>query len=148
MEFAILFNSKSLMTMKKIRISHFIFLFVLLFSSQLFSQTIGNEIETKSLDELYEEAINEGGEFILRAGGDKPDQIDYYMDMFKARFPKINVTHTVDVSINHAPRYDNARSAGGEKNIPDIQFIRYPGHRSINIIPNKYIIITRCYPCS
>ena len=50
------------------------------------------EIETKSLEELYQAAIQEGGEFVLRAGGDKPDQIDYYLDMFKARFPKINVT--------------------------------------------------------
>ncbi|MEO1516910.1 MAG: extracellular solute-binding protein [Bacteroidota bacterium] len=78
------------------------------------------EMETKSLEELYEEAIKEGGEFVLRAGGDKPDQIDYYLDMFKKRFPKLNVTHTVDVSINHAPRYDNARSAGGQENIPDV----------------------------
>ncbi|MEO1626210.1 MAG: hypothetical protein AAFV25_13730 [Bacteroidota bacterium] len=52
------------------------------------------EMETKSLEELYEEAIKEGGEFVLRAGGDKPDQIDYYLDMFKKRFPKLNVTHT------------------------------------------------------
>ena len=78
------------------------------------------EIETKSLEELYAEAIQEGGNFVLRAGGDKPDQIDYYLDMFKKRFPKINVTHTVDVSINHAPRYDNARAAGGKTHIPDV----------------------------
>ena len=77
-------------------------------------------IETKSLDELYKDALEEGGEFVLRAGGDKPDQIDYYLDKFKKRFSKLKVTHTVDVSINHAPRYDNARAAGGKKNVPDV----------------------------
>ena len=78
------------------------------------------EIETRSLDELYQAALEEGGEFVLRAGGDKSDQIDYYLDMFKARFPKLKVTHTVDVSIKHAPRYDNARAAGGKSKIPDV----------------------------
>ncbi len=79
-----------------------------------------SDIETRSLDELYAAALKEGGTFVLRAGGDKPDQIDYYLDMFKKRFPKLKVIHTVDLSINHAPRYDNARSAGGQTNIPDV----------------------------
>ncbi|MEM9385459.1 MAG: extracellular solute-binding protein [Pseudomonadota bacterium] len=78
------------------------------------------DIETKSLDELYADALAEGGEFVLRAGGDKPDQIDYYFDMFKARFPQLKVVHSVDVSLNHAPRYDNARAAADIANIPDI----------------------------
>ncbi|MEM6662254.1 MAG: extracellular solute-binding protein [Pseudomonadota bacterium] len=86
----------------------------------LSTQTIAADIETRSLEELYAAALAEGGEFVLRAGGDKPDQIDYYLDMFKARFPEISVTHSVDVSINHAPRFDNARAAGGETNIPDV----------------------------
>ena len=102
-------------------------IFILLLTSISFSSYAQNkqgsayvEIETKSLEELYKEALKEGGEFVLRAGGDKSDQIDYYLDMFKKRFPKLKVTHTVDVSINHAPRYDNARAAGGKKNIPDV----------------------------
>ncbi|MEM1362142.1 MAG: ABC transporter substrate-binding protein [Pseudomonadota bacterium] len=78
------------------------------------------EIETKTLDELYADALAEGGELVLRAGGDEPSQIDYYLDMFKLRFPDLKVTHSVDVSINHAPRYDNARAAGGDANIPDV----------------------------
>ena len=78
------------------------------------------QIETRSLDQLYAAALAEGGALVLRAGGDKPDQIDYYLDMFKARFPGISVTHSVDVSINHAPRFDNARAAGGTANIPDV----------------------------
>jgi ABC-type Fe3+ transport system substrate-binding protein len=78
------------------------------------------EIETKTLDELYADALSDGGEFVLRAGGDEPTQIDYYLDRFKERFPKLKVTHSVDVSINHAPRFDNALAAGGEENIPDV----------------------------
>ena len=84
--------------MKVIGISQFILLLLITASSELFAQvkSTASNIETKSLEELYEEAIQEGGNFTLRAGGDKPDQIDYYLDMFKARFPKINVTHSVD----------------------------------------------------
>ena len=82
--------------------------------------TAATDIETKSLDELYAEALAEGGNFVLRTGGDKDDQIDYYFDKFKARFPELNAVHTVDVSLNHAPRYDNARATGGEENVPDV----------------------------
>ncbi len=78
------------------------------------------DIETRSLDELYQEALKEGGEFVLRAGGDKPDQIDYYLDKFKARFPDLNVTHSVELSLHHAPRYDNAREKGGHTHVPDV----------------------------
>ncbi len=93
---------------------------IILLMSTLPSASWAIDIETRSLDELYTVALKEGGEFVLRAGGDKPDQIDYYLDKFKKRFPKLKVTHTVDVSINHAPRYDNARAAGGEENVPDV----------------------------
>jgi len=79
-----------------------------------------HDIETKSLEELYDDALKEGGQMTLRAGGDKPDQIDIYLDRFKARFPELKVTHTVDLSINHVPRLDNALAAGGHKNVPDV----------------------------
>ncbi|MDC1162366.1 ABC transporter substrate-binding protein [Tenacibaculum sp.] len=78
------------------------------------------EIETKSLDELYADAIKEGGELVLRAGGDKDDQADYYLNMFKKRFPKIKLTHSVDLSFYHASRYDNARKNSNKVNVPDV----------------------------
>ncbi|WP_430966705.1 ABC transporter substrate-binding protein [Spongiimicrobium sp. 2-473A-2-J] len=78
------------------------------------------EIETKSLDELYTEAIEEGGTLILRAGGDKADQADYYLDLFKARFPKIEVIHSVDLSKYHAPRFDSALEKDAEEDVPDV----------------------------
>ncbi|MEM6601993.1 MAG: extracellular solute-binding protein [Verrucomicrobiota bacterium] len=90
------------------------------YSLAILSHAYATDIETKSLDELYTAAQKEGSHFVLRAGGDKPDQIDYYLDKFKKRFPKIKVTHSVDVSINHAPRYDNAIAAGGKAHVPDV----------------------------
>ena len=93
---------------------------IALSSFALYAPVLANDIETRSLEELYVAAQSEGGNFVLRAGGDKPDQVDYYLDMFKKRFPNLNVTHTVDVSLNHAPRYDNARAAGGDMNVPDV----------------------------
>ncbi|MEM7086618.1 MAG: extracellular solute-binding protein [Bacteroidota bacterium] len=94
--------------------------FTLVSSAQNAIGSAAVEIETRTLDELYKEALKEGGGFVLRAGGDKSDQIDYYLDMFKKRFPKLKVTHSVDVSINHAPRYDNARELGDIEKIPDV----------------------------
>ena len=92
---------------------YFILILLALTTLAGYSQTLNGsasvEIETRTLDQLYQAALEEGGEFVLRAGGDKSDQIDYYLDMFKARFPKLKVMQSVDVSINHAPRYDNAR---------------------------------------
>lgn len=94
--------------------------FALFAMTLLATPLMAQDIETRSLEELYAAALEEGGTLILRPGGDKPDQIDYYLDMFKARFPGLNVIHKVDVSINHAPRFDNARAAGGASNIPDV----------------------------
>ena len=57
------------------------------------SSALATEIETKSLEELYAEAVAEGGELVIRAGGDKDDQADYYLDMFKERFPETKGMH-------------------------------------------------------
>ncbi|WP_209000589.1 ABC transporter substrate-binding protein [Labrenzia sp. DG1229] len=81
---------------------------------------LATEIETKSLDELYAEAIAEGGDLVIRAGGDKEDQADYYLDMFRKRFPDIQLTHSVDLSFYHASRYDNARNDEDTSEVPDI----------------------------
>ncbi len=78
------------------------------------------EIETRTLDELYAAAIEEGGNLLLAPGGDKPDQSDFILDMFKAAFPEINVTHKVDLSKFHAPRIDNALEKEGDEDVPDV----------------------------
>ncbi|RLO01559.1 hypothetical protein DYB28_015539, partial [Aphanomyces astaci] len=54
--------------------------------------------ETKTLAQLYQEAINEGGNLVVYHGGDTPDQQNYTADAFKAKFPDINLTMIVDYS--------------------------------------------------
>lgn len=55
-------------------------------------------VETQSLDELYKLAISEGGQLIVRAGGDTSVQQDPFVQSFQERFPDINITITVDLS--------------------------------------------------
>ena len=62
------------------------------------SKSRGVPIETKSLDELYKDAIAEGGDLIVKAGGDEKNQRDQVIQAFKERFPKINLNLTVDLS--------------------------------------------------
>lgn len=80
----------------------------------------GLTLEARSLDELYADALAHGEEFVLRAGGDKSDQIDVYLDRFKRRFPKLQVTHSVDLSFHHSGRYDNACAAQTQAAVPDV----------------------------
>lgn len=55
-------------------------------------------VETQSLDELYQLAVAEGGQLIVRAGGDTSVQQDPFVQSFQERFPGINITITVDLS--------------------------------------------------
>ena len=56
------------------------------------------EVETKSLDDLYKDALAEGGDLIVKAGGDERHSRDGLINAFKARFPGINLNLTVDLS--------------------------------------------------
>ncbi|MGI9485202.1 MAG: hypothetical protein ACR2RF_04805 [Geminicoccaceae bacterium] len=38
----------------------------------------------------------------------------------EAAFPEINVTHKVDLSKFHAPRFDSALEKGGDEDVPDV----------------------------
>lgn len=55
-------------------------------------------VETKSLDKLYKLALAEGGNLVVKAGGDEKDQQDAVAKAFTERFPRINVSITVDLS--------------------------------------------------
>lgn len=55
-------------------------------------------VETLSLDELYDLAVAEGGQLVVRAGGDEKDQQASAVQAFQEKFPKINITLTVDLS--------------------------------------------------
>ena len=56
------------------------------------------EVETKSLDELYQDALAEGGNLVVKAGGDEKNQQDAVVNAFRQRFPRINLNYTVDFS--------------------------------------------------
>ncbi|GAB9463326.1 Abc superfamily [Globisporangium polare] len=63
--------------------------------------------EIKTLEQLYEDAINDGGKLVVYHGGDTPTQQDDLKAAFAAAFPKINFTIVVDYSKYHNVRVDN-----------------------------------------
>lgn len=63
--------------------------------------------ETRTLDELYQAALKEGGKLVVYAGGDTPTQQDGTKAAFKARFPDIDLKVVVDYSKYHDVRVDN-----------------------------------------
>jgi ABC-type Fe3+ transport system substrate-binding protein len=63
--------------------------------------------ETKSLEQLYTDAVNEGRRLIIYAGGDTADQQDDTKNAFLAQFPNIDLTMVVDYSKFHDARIDN-----------------------------------------
>ncbi len=74
--------------------------------------------ERKSLDELYADARREGGELIIYAGGDTPDQQDATKQAFLAQFPDIKLTMVVDYSKYHDVRVDNQLAT--DTLVPDV----------------------------
>ena len=76
------------------------------------------EIETRSLDDLYAAAIEEGGTLIIWSGGDKPGQRDQILNAFRERFPKIDLQDKMDLSKYHDARFDLAVATGRE--VPDL----------------------------
>jgi ABC-type Fe3+ transport system substrate-binding protein len=69
--------------------------------------------ETRTLDALYQDAIAEGGDLVVYAGGDVPAQQEATKRAFLARFPRINLTMIVDYSKFHDVRVDNQLATGG-----------------------------------
>jgi ABC-type Fe3+ transport system substrate-binding protein len=74
--------------------------------------------ETKTLDQLYDEAVAAGGNFILYAGGDHAAQADGVKNAFAQRFPKLKPTFVVDYSKYHDVRIDN--QFANKNLIPDV----------------------------
>ena len=63
--------------------------------------------ETKTLDQLYAAAVAEGGQLVVFAGGDSPDQSDGLAKAFTQQFPQVNITIKTDLSKYHDARIDN-----------------------------------------
>ncbi|MEV0536789.1 extracellular solute-binding protein [Kitasatospora sp. NPDC050463] len=74
--------------------------------------------ETRTLDELYQAALKEGGKLVIYAGGDTPTQQDSTKAAFKSRFPGIDLTLVVDYSKYHDVRVDNQFATGTV--VPDV----------------------------
>ncbi|MFI9387224.1 ABC transporter substrate-binding protein [Kutzneria sp. NPDC052558] len=68
--------------------------------------------EQALLNRLYEQALAEGGDLVVYAGGDKPGQADYLRDAFVQRFPKMRANLVVDFSKNHNARVDDQLERG------------------------------------
>lgn len=68
--------------------------------------------EEAQMQKLYQQAVAEGGELVVYAGGDKPGQADYLRDAFVNKFPKIKANVIVDFSKNHDARVDNQVAEG------------------------------------
>ncbi|CAM3702333.1 hypothetical protein VA7868_01456 [Vibrio aerogenes CECT 7868] len=65
------------------------------------------EQESRTLDEIYQAAIAEGGKLVIYAGGDIDSQQDPVRQAFQARFPEIELEIVVDYSKYHDVRVDN-----------------------------------------
>lgn len=63
-------------------------------------------VEHKNLDALYKDALREGGELVVYAGGDTPGQQDGFKDAFEKRFPGMKLNVVVDYSKFHNARID------------------------------------------
>jgi hypothetical protein len=74
--------------------------------------------ERKSLAQLYADALREGGELVIYAGGDTQDQQDATKQAFLSQFPDIKLTMVVDYSKFHDVRVDNQLATGTL--VPDV----------------------------
>ncbi|MCT9077392.1 ABC transporter substrate-binding protein [Streptomyces fulvoviolaceus] len=82
------------------------------------SSLTGVREETRSLDELYEAAIAEGGKLVLYQGGDVDSQAAGVRAGWAARFPEVELTAVVDYSKYHDVRVDNQLAT--DTLVPDV----------------------------
>lgn len=74
--------------------------------------------ETKTLDQLHADAMAEGGDLVVYAGGDTANQQDGTRQAFLSRFPGMTLTMVVDYSKFHDVRVDNQIGTGTL--VPDV----------------------------
>ncbi len=70
------------------------------------------EVETRTLDELYQAALQEGGNLVVFAGGDSAGDYAETEKAFKARFPEMNIRIITDLSKYHDLRIDQQIALG------------------------------------
>lgn len=64
------------------------------------------EKETRTIDEIYQAALAEGGVVTLWHGGDEKNQQNGLKSTFEARFPNMTLNVTVDLSKYHDTNLD------------------------------------------
>lgn len=65
-----------------------------------------------TMEQLYADAIAEGGELVVYAGGDSADMFDFAKNAFEAAFPKMRVAMQVNLSKYHAADIDRQLAEG------------------------------------
>jgi ABC-type Fe3+ transport system substrate-binding protein len=105
--------------------------------------------ETKSLEQLHQEALAEGGQLVVYAGGDTATQQDGNKAAFEQAFPGVTVTMVVDYSKFHDARVDNQLATGTL--VPDVvqlqtlqDFPRWKAERVL--LPYKPAGFSRVHP--
>ncbi|KAK5637292.1 hypothetical protein RRF57_013004 [Xylaria bambusicola] len=71
------------------------------------------QIENRTIDEIYQAALAEGGVVTLWHGGDERNQQNRLKKAFEARFPNMTLNVTVDVSKYHDGNIDRQLATGG-----------------------------------
>lgn len=64
------------------------------------------EVENRTLDEIYQAALKEGGTLTVWHGGDEKNQQDSLKEAFEAKFPGLTLNITVDLSKYHDVNLD------------------------------------------
>ncbi|KAK7521198.1 ABC transporter [Phyllosticta citriasiana] len=70
------------------------------------------EVENRTLDEIYQAALKEGGTVTLWHGGDEKNQQDSLKSAFEERFPGMTLNVTVDLSKYHDVNIDRQIATG------------------------------------
>ncbi|KIL93869.1 abc transporter [Fusarium avenaceum] len=69
--------------------------------------------ENRTIEEIYQAALKEGGTVTCWHGGDEPNRRDGLKKAFETRFPGMTLNITVDVSKFHDGNIDRQLSSGG-----------------------------------
>ena len=82
----------------------------ILTSDMLTAQAV--PIETKTIEQLHREALTEGGQLNVYAGGDTPGAFVAWEEAFEKRFPGMDIRILTDLSKHHGPRIDYQLAVG------------------------------------
>jgi ABC-type Fe3+ transport system substrate-binding protein len=72
----------------------------------------GVSMESRTIDQLYREALAEGGQLNVYAGGDTPGAFAAWEEAFEKRFPGMDAKILTDLSKLHGPRIDYQLAQG------------------------------------